>query len=124
MGKVTVYKQGDGNSPSTLTPGMEREQLVATDNAWVGLVSTEPNFISGWHHHGSYDTYAYVISGQIKMEFGAQGEDTAIAHAGEVLHVPKNTIHRESNPSNETQQLFVVRVGEGDPVTNVGGPES
>lgn len=123
QGRVRVFHIGEGKKTETnQTTGMHREELVTTSDAWVGMVSTDPHFTSGWHHHGEYDTYVYVISGQIKMEFGEDGKESCVAKAGEVLHVPKNTIHRESNPSDEKQLLFGVRVGKGIPVTNVEGP--
>jgi uncharacterized RmlC-like cupin family protein len=97
--------------------------LVSTPNAWVGMVKTKPKFTSGWHHHGEYDTYVYVIDGELKLEFGEDGKESCIAKTGEVTFIPKNTIHRESNPSTDKQVLFGVRVGKGAPVFNVDGPK-
>ena len=70
--KVQVFRPGEGSAKTTQTAGMEREELIATPDAWVGMVQTQPKFTSGWHHHGDYDTYIYVISGQIKLEFGKE----------------------------------------------------
>jgi uncharacterized RmlC-like cupin family protein len=123
QGTIRVFHAGEGKSDTTQTSGMRREELVSSANAWVGLVSTAPHFVSGWHHHGEYDTYIYVISGQIKMEFGQDGKESCEAKSGEVLHVPQHTVHRETNPSDEKQLLFGVRVGHGASVTNVAGPD-
>jgi uncharacterized RmlC-like cupin family protein len=101
---------------------MQREELVSTPSAWVGMVQTAPGFSSGWHHHGDYDTYVYVIAGELKLDFGAAGKESCVAQAGEVAVIPKDTVHRESNPSAEKQVLFAVRVGQGAPVINVDGP--
>lgn len=122
--KILVYRQGEGSLKTAQTEGMLREELVATPDAWVGMVSTESGFVSGWHHHGDFETFIYVISGEIKMEFGKDGKEHCIAKPGEVLHVPKETVHRESNPSSEKQLLFGVRVGRGAPVFNVDSPET
>lgn len=122
--KILVYRQDEGSAKTAQTAGMLREELVTTPNAWVGMVSTESGFVSGWHHHGDYETFVYVISGEIKMEFGREGKESCLAKPGEVLHVPMQTVHRETNPSNEKQLLFLVRVGEGDPVFNVDQPDS
>ena len=122
--KVKIFRPGEGSTNTTQTSGMQREELVSTPNAWVGMVQTKPEFTSGWHHHGDYDTYVYVISGKIKFEFGEAGKETCIANAGDVAFIPKNTVHRESNPSTEKQFLFGVRVGQGDPVINVAGPKN
>jgi uncharacterized RmlC-like cupin family protein len=121
--KVKVFRPGEGTTKTAQTVGMQREELVATPNAWVGMVQTKPAFTSGWHHHGDYDTYVYVISGKLSFEFGRTGKESSVAKPGEVAFIPKNTVHRESNPSSEEQVLFVVRVGEGAPVFNVEAPK-
>lgn len=122
--KILVYHQAEGSVKTAQTEGMLRKELVTTPDAWVGMVSTESGFVSGWHHHGDFETFIYVISGEIKMEFGKDGKENCIAKPGEVLYVPKETVHRESNPSREKQLLFGVRVGKGAPVFNVDSPET
>ena len=37
--------------------------------------------------------------------------------------IPKGLVHREGNPGGESSYLVVVRVGTGEPVFNVDGPE-
>ena len=81
------------------TPGMVREQAIATEGLWAGLVTTQPGMTSGWHHHGDYETSIYVESGALRMESGPGGKDVIDAQAGDFLRVPRGAIHRESNPS-------------------------
>jgi uncharacterized RmlC-like cupin family protein len=122
--EVRIFRKSAGGSPQTTqTAGMVREALVTTPDAWVGMVRVEPGIVSGWHHHGEYDTYGYVVSGRIRFEFGPGGHGVREAGPGDVFHVPKHLVHRESNPSSEQQVLFGVRVGSGEPVINVEGPE-
>lgn len=121
--KILVFREQEGSIKTGQTAGMLRKELVTTSDAWTGMVSTESGFVSGWHHHGNYDTFIYAITGEIKLEFGQGGREACSAKAGEVLYIPKETVHRESNPSNEKQLLFVVRVGKGEPVFNVDHPE-
>jgi uncharacterized RmlC-like cupin family protein len=104
------------------TPGMIREQAVASDGMWAGLVRTEPHMVSGWHHHGDYQTSIYVISGALRMESGAGGESVIEAGPGDFLYVPREAIHRESNPGDVESHIVVVRAGQGQPVINVDGP--
>jgi uncharacterized RmlC-like cupin family protein len=104
------------------TPGMVREQAMATDGMWAGLVTTEPGMVSGWHHHGDYESTIYVLSGAFRMEFGPGGADVLEARPGDFLYVARHAIHREGNPSEEACTAVVVRAGTGDPVTNVDGP--
>jgi uncharacterized RmlC-like cupin family protein len=102
------------------TPGMIREQAVLTDGMWAGLVRTEPHMVSGWHHHGDYETSIYVISGTLRMESGPGGSEVVEASPGDFLYVPREGIHRESNPGEDESQIVVVRVGgHGPTVINV-----
>ncbi len=120
--KVAVFRPGEGSTQTAQTTGIQREELVSNPDAWVGMAYTQPGFTSGWHHHGDYDTYVYLISGEIKFEFGKDGQESCLVKTGEVGHIPKNTVHRESNPGTEQQVIFLVRVGKGAPVFNVEKP--
>jgi uncharacterized RmlC-like cupin family protein len=106
------------------TAGMTREEAIATDGMWAGLVRSEPGMVSDWHHHGDYETTIYVLSGSIQMEFGPDGAETADAGPGDFVFVGKNAVHRESSTSQEESQFIVVRAGSGQFVFNVEGPEA
>jgi uncharacterized RmlC-like cupin family protein len=105
------------------TTGVVREQAVAGEGVWVGLVRAAPDRPSGWHHHGDYDTYFYVQSGQMRMEFGPNGSQIVEAGPGDFVHVPRHLIHREVNPSPDEASVILMRVGTGPPVVNVPGPQ-
>jgi uncharacterized RmlC-like cupin family protein len=107
----------------TATPGMVREQAIATDGLWAGHVRTEHGMVSGWHHHGGYETAIYVLSGGLKMEFGPGGNEALEAVPGDFVYVPAGVTHRESNPTRVESSIIVVRSGSGEPVVNVDGPE-
>jgi uncharacterized RmlC-like cupin family protein len=104
------------------TPGMIREQAIAVDGLWAGLVRTEAHMITGWHHHADYDTSIYVVDGALRMEFGPGGTEVVQAGPGDFLHVPKRAIHREENPTDDESRIVVVRAGRGPSVINVEGP--
>jgi uncharacterized RmlC-like cupin family protein len=119
--QIRVVAPGDRTAgPST--PGMERQQAVATDNMWSGLVRTEAGMVSGWHHHGEYETVIYVLTGLLRMEFGPGGSNTLEARPGDFVFVPNGVVHRESNLSAEPGDLIVVRAGRGESTINVDGP--
>jgi len=101
---------------------MTREQAIAVDGMWGGLVRTEAQMTTGWHHHGDYDTSIYVVRGLLRMESGPDGSHVVDARPGDFLHVPKGAIHREGNPGSEESHLVVVRAGRGPAVVNVDGP--
>ena len=105
------------------TPGMRREEAIVTDLVWSGLVKTDPGMVSGWHHHGEYETSIYVVSGAMTMEFGPEGRDVIEAHPGDFIYVAPHAVHRESNPTDSEASAVVVRAGNGPVVFNVDGPE-
>jgi uncharacterized RmlC-like cupin family protein len=105
------------------TPGMVREEAFAADDRWVGVVRTEPGVRSGWHHHGDTDTYFYVLSGAMDLEFGPGGRERLRVSAGEYAHMPRGLIHREGTPPDQPAEVALVRIGPGAPVVNVEGPE-
>ena len=113
----------DDRTEGAGTSGMIREQAVASDGMWAGLVRTAPGMVSGWHHHGDYESAIYVLSGALRMEFGPGGRDVLDAGPGDFLYVARGVIHREGNPTDGESQIVVVRSGSGEPVFNVEDPE-
>jgi uncharacterized RmlC-like cupin family protein len=109
-------------TPGPSTPGMDRQQAVASDGMWSGLVRTEAGMVSGWHHHGDYETTLYVVSGRMRIESGPGGREVVEAGPGDFLRVPAGAVHRESNPSDQPALAVIVRCGTGEPTFNVGGP--
>jgi uncharacterized RmlC-like cupin family protein len=105
------------------TPNMVREEAIGVEGMWAGFVRTAPHMTSGWHHHGDHDTAVYVIDGALRMEYGTDGREVLDAGPGDFVHVPKHTIHRESNPLDRESHAIVVRSGDGPPTLNVDGPE-
>lgn len=123
MGTAVRRIAPDERTEGSATAGMIREEAVATDRMWAGLVRTAPGMISGWHHHGGYETAIYVTSGALRMEFGPGGSETLDGQPGDFLYVAPGAIHRESNPSAVESHIIVVRSGSGTAVVNVEGPE-
>ncbi len=109
-------------TPGAATPGMTREEAVSTGAMWAGFVRTDAGTVSGWHHHGEYETSIFVVSGALRMEYGAGGQEVLDAAPGDFVYVPRHAIHREGNPAQEESTLVVVRAGTGEAVVNVDGP--
>ena len=108
--------------PADPTSGLARERAIETEGLWAGVARTEPGSVTGWHHHGDYQTSIYVVAGQFRMESGAGGGDVIDAVPGDFLYVPAGVIHRESNPGEMDSSIVVVRAGQGPPTVNVDGP--
>ena len=104
------------------TPGKRREQAIAVEGLWSGLVSTEPGVTSGWHHHGEHDTSVYVIEGTVRIEFGPGGGRSVDAGPGDFVHIPKHVVHREVNPGPEASLEVITRSGTGPLTVNVDEP--
>ncbi len=103
------------------TPGMLRKRAFEVSAVWAGQVETAPGAVSGWHHHDLNETSLYVVSGVLRMEF--EGQDGYVdATAGDFVHVPASTVHRESNPTDETTLAIIMRAGGGIPTVNVDPP--
>jgi uncharacterized RmlC-like cupin family protein len=109
-------------TPGPFTPGMYRQEAFATKGSWSGFVRTEPGMVSGWHHHGDYESVIYVLSGALRMECGPNGSLTVDAGPGDFILVPKGAVHRESNPADVAAEIIVVRAGAGESNFNVEGP--
>jgi uncharacterized RmlC-like cupin family protein len=105
------------------TAGMIREEAIATDGLWAGLVRTGAGVRSGWHHHGEYESMIYVLAGALRMEFGPGGGETLEAGPGDFIFVSRGAVHRESNPTDGESRIVVARSGRGEAVFNVDRPE-
>lgn len=124
MSEPVRVVRADNLTDADPTPGMRRQVAFSTPALWAGLVHTEPGAGSGWHHHGEHDTSLYVVAGTMRLEFGAGGSSSVEAHAGEFLHVPPHTVHRESNPGEARSTAVIGRAGDGPPTVNVDGPDA
>lgn len=109
--------------PGPPTAGMDRRQVVDDGEHWVGWVRTDAGLAGGWHHHGERDSYIYLISGSMAIEFGPGGRERIEARAGDVIVNPRGVIHREVTGSDGDATAFVVRVGPGPLNVNVEGPD-
>ena len=100
---------------------MIRKRAFELPLLWVGQVETAPGAVSGWHHHDRNDSSLYVVSGVLRLEF--DGYDGYIdAEAGDFVHVPAFTVHRESNPTDVPSLAVIARAGGGIPTVNVDDP--
>ena len=105
------------------TPGMARSLAFENGLLWAGQVVTEPGSVSGWHHHDRNETSIYVVSGVMRLEF--EGHDGYVdAEAGDFVHVPAFTVHRESNPTDQQALAVLARAGGGVPTVNVEPPST
>lgn len=124
MGGVRVVHAAEMRVPAVTTPGMDRREAYDHDGVWAGTLRTTPGVVTGWHVHAGHDTYIYVVAGSATIESGPGGRIRDEAGAGDFVLIPRGLIHREGTAAgSHGVEAVLVRVGEGEPVTNVDGPE-
>src|SRR3989475_13144732 len=112
----TELKKGES------TPGIFRETAFESSNVLVSRTRLERGAVSGWHHHGTHELYGFLVSGQLRLEYGPKGADAAVVGPGDFFHVPPGLVHRGVNP-DRARELGIVNipVRRGHPVVNVEG---
>jgi len=105
------------------SPGITRHLAFQNEGSRVLRSQTKPGTISGWHHHGDYEVYGYVVSGTARFENGSDEKNAISVGPGDFFHVPPHTVHREINPSSEKgNDVILFLRGNGELVFNVDGP--
>lgn len=116
-------KRDDELEEAQGTPGIVRRTAFHDEGHWFGHVVAEADTMSGWHHHGEHVTFGYLLRGNIRLEFGPGGGESADVGEGEYFVVPAGVVHREGNTSDEDAEAIIVRSGEGPPVFPADGPD-
>ena len=94
------FDEGTAQTPGSARLAAVAPQLGIESALWGGLFEVEPGARTGIYHHGEQQTIAYVLSGMCEVRWGARGEYSARAKAGDFIHVPGFLPHMEINPSD------------------------
>jgi uncharacterized RmlC-like cupin family protein len=122
--EVQVIREAAMTTAAATTPGMDRRQAFADGEAWVGTVTTQAGVLTGWHVHPEYDTYVYVLSGNVVVESGPGGRRSDTAGPRDFVRIPRGLVHREGTAAGSNGvEAVIVRVGHGELVVNRDGPE-
>jgi uncharacterized RmlC-like cupin family protein len=110
---IRIIHPAEFDTATAQTPGSERRaavspQLGIPSALWAGLFEVEPGARTGIHHHGEQQTIAYVLSGVCLVRWGAKGQHSASARAGDFIHIPPFLPHMEINPSTLAPFIWVV----------------
>lgn len=122
MGSVQVVR-GTETHAGPPTEGLYRFVAEVGEGVTVGGARGAPHTMAGWHHHGDHSACVYVVRGQVRIEWGPGGRESADLHSGDFYVVAPNTIHREGNPGSEEDEYLGFFVGSGTIAVNVDGPE-
>jgi mannose-6-phosphate isomerase-like protein (cupin superfamily) len=104
------------------TPGVDRRTAFEDNERWIGYSRAEPGVLSGWHHHGAYDSYFYVIGGTALIEL-ADGEQLRV-RPGDFALLTAGKVHREGTEGDVALEAVVIRIGSGQQVFPVDDPRS
>ena len=118
----SVVRSDARETADGLPRGVIGQQAFRHDQGWVGFLRLEPGASSPWHHHGEWDSYAYVIAGVLRWEFGADGRDSIEIGAGDTGHMPAWRIHRDVSAGEEDLEMVLFRAGRGELTIDVPGP--
>ena len=123
MAKIRTLEK-DTLSEAPGSPGIVRHLAFEGEGFMVVRSRVDSGVVSGWHHHGDYDIYGYIVSGSVRFEHGPGGRDAISVGPGDFFHVPARTVHRDVNPSgSEGQEVILFLRGGGPMVVNVEGPD-
>jgi uncharacterized RmlC-like cupin family protein len=120
----SVVRSTQRRSATGLPVGVAGEQAFHLEGAWVGFLRLEPGASSPWHHHGQWDSYAYVTEGVLRWEFGLDGRDSVTIAAGDVGRMPARVVHRDVSAGAEDLAMVLFRTGEGQLTIDVDGPDA
>ncbi len=119
----TVVPANDRRVGTGLPAGVIGQEAFHDDRTWVGFLRLEPGATSPWHHHGEYDSYAYVFAGVLRWEHGEGGRDSTMVCAGDVGRMPGWVVHRDVSAGGEDLEMILFRAGRGELTVDVPGPD-
>lgn len=67
MSKIQALRS-DMLSETPTSPGIVRHLAFKGEGFLVARSRSNPGTVSGWHHHGEYDVYGYLVSGSARLE--------------------------------------------------------
>lgn len=119
---IQLVRAAERHPARGLPAGSIGQEAFADPGGWVGFIELPPGATSGWHHHGEWDSYACVLAGVLRWEFGPDGTDAIEVAAGDTGRMPAQAVHRDVSAGTEPLSMILFRAGEGELTVNVDGP--
>lgn len=109
-----------------ITPGQIRSKALEVGDLWVGECHvTALDQPSQWHHHKDFDSVMYMLSGRIRVDHGPGGKKSFELGAGDYAYFPRRVIHRaQILEGGDNVHYVFLRIGKGETLENVDGPEA
>lgn len=94
---------------------LKEDIAVAGHEGVMAKVDIPPGATEGKHTHPA-DAFIFVLEGAVEQEI--DGKPTVTLKAGDVVHIPANTVHCATNKGTAPAKFAVVFVAEkGKPLT-------
>ncbi len=120
---VQLVRRDERRAATGLPTGSAGQEAFSDAGAWLGYIRLPPGASSGWHHHGEWDSYACVLSGVLRWEYGEHGREAAEVGPGDTARMPGLVVHRDVSAGDEELSMILIRVGAGELTINVDGPD-
>lgn len=122
MADIEVIR-GKRATPDASTKGILRRRGIESEGFTLSRSEIARGAVSHWHHHGERELFGFVISGGIRLDYGPKGSKRAKLAAGDFFRIAPGIVHRDVNPSKDTDCVIIVAsVGKGPTVVNLDGP--
>ena len=111
---IVITRAGELSNATAQTDGMPRTVAIDEEHAgaralWMGRVTGEPGMNSQLHHHGEAESGGFVLSGNCRIYYGDDLQDSFELHPGDFCYIPPYLPHLESNPYDEPVEFVTVR---------------
>lgn len=123
---IRVVSMDEMTEATQQTPGMLRRSGIdrsASQQLWVGRVSTDPGFSSGPHHHGEAETVGHVLLGRARILYGPDFKLFVDLDPGDFIYIPPHLPHIEENLS-QTEPLEFITIRSPDNIVVNLDPDS
>lgn len=121
--EIGIIRAGE-LEPGPITPGQIRSKALEVGDLWVGECHvTALDQPSQWHHHKDFDSVMYMLSGRIRVDHGPGGKKSFELRAGDYAYFPRRVIHRAQILEGDDVRYVFLRVGQGETLENVDGPD-
>ena len=119
-----VCVRGEDMTDGPNTPGQPRQTAIDIEGLWAGVTTViAKDTPSQWHHHKDHDSVMYMLQGEIRVDWGDDGEKSFTLKPGDFAFFRRGVIHRAKViEGDEDCKFAVVRLGLGETVENVDGP--
>jgi quercetin dioxygenase-like cupin family protein len=86
---------------------------IAGQRVLMERTRQEPGDVTSWQLHPNYVSYAYQMSGRLRIEFGAGGCDSVEAGPGDFVRIPAGMVYRARAVGDAPRTGVGIHIGSG-----------